>query len=228
MKHASALSVLALIAAGVALSVQFFGDEGVEAEPVREHAVRRDDSLQLKVDELAQENRLLRERLSLLESRPTTESAPRQGADAVTRAEFDALRDEVRGLLDRPAPLASSADTEDDAFKEQVATTLSQIRKDEAVAKVRANHEKRVERIDETMPKIDRWLELTPQQSSEMRSALLAQYERDAELARRWEEGEDDEVLGEIKRTDREAHIADVSAFLTPAQLETYSSRRGK
>ena len=52
------------------------------------------------------------------------------------------------------------------------------------------------------MPRIEAGLELAPDQSSQTRSALLARYDREAELTRCWEAGED--PIGEIKRSDRE------------------------
>ena len=59
-----------------------------------------------------------------------------------------------------------------------------------------------MERLDEAMPKIETLLELTQDQSGQMRSALLAQYDPEAELTRRWEAGEGPEILGEIKRDE--------------------------
>ena len=64
-------------------------------------------------------------------------------------------------------------------------------------------------------------------QSGEMRTALEARYEREADLTMRWEAGEATEALGEQKRTDYETHQADLALILTPEQLATYRSRRG-
>ena len=53
------------------------------------------------------------------------------------------------------------------------------------------------------------------------------EYEREADILRRWEEGEGDEVLGSMKLNDREVHRTELAAFLTEEQLETYLSRGG-
>ena len=60
-----------------------------------------------------------------------------------------------------------------------------------------------------------------------MRTALLNKFERESELIRRWEAGEDDEILGEQKASDRETLRVELSRFLSPEQLETYLSRGG-
>lgn len=181
-----------------------------------------------RVEELIVENQALRKRLSALELQPVASSGSRTPVDAgyVAQEEFDAFRDEMLEALAGSKAMAAKLASGPDGFKDQVASTLSEIRKDEAFGKVRAWQEKRLDRLDQTMPKIETWLELTTNQSGKMRSALLAQYDREAELTRRWKAGEDAEVIGEVKRSDREAHITDLSGFLTPAQLERYSAQR--
>ncbi len=187
-----------------------------------------DRSLALRVDELVAENKALHDRLLALELRPLAAAGSRAPAieDFVPREEFEAFRDEVHGALKDQSELATRLAKDPEGLKQQVASALTDVRRDEAVSKVRAKREGELERLDETMPKLEQWLGLTPDQSSEMRSALLAQYDRDAELIRRWEAGEDAEVLGELKRTNAESHSSDLSAILTPDQLETYSARR--
>lgn len=143
--------------------------------------------------------------------------------DPVTQEEFDAFRDEVREALAGGKALAAELTTGPEGFRDQVAESLTEILRDEAADKVRTWQEERLERLDETMPKVETWLELTPSQSDQMRSALLAQYDREAELTRRWEAGEDPVVLGELKLSDREAHLAQLELFLAPAQFESYS-----
>ena len=183
-----------------------------------------------RIEALTQRIRDLNERLSALELVPVAPPSSRSpGASTfVSREEFDSLRREVLKALSGRGTAASKGDSASDEFRDQVAATLSEIRKAEAVRNVRAKQESQIERLNERMPKIEGWLELTPDQSTRMRSALLAQYDRDAELTRRWEEGESDEVLGEIKRTNRETHLTELGQILTPAQLETYSLRGGK
>lgn len=183
------------------------------------------DASSPRLDALVEENQRLRERLVALEMRASAGESRRAPleADRVTREEFEALRDELRAALEG-APAAALAGAPE-AFEERVASTLIELRRQEAVEKVRGWQEERIEQLDETLPKIESWLELTPAQSDRMRSALLTQYDREAELTRRWEAGEDPEVLGEVKRQDREAHFEDLSRFLGQDQLERYSER---
>ncbi len=230
MKNPLVLALLALVLGGAALVLSLLNRpphgfrEG--AEPV---ALSPDDSLALRVDELVEENRGLRDRVAALEMVPVPVAGARvvAGGEWVAREEFDAFRDEVRAAL---AELGSVAKVGADpaALKDSVASALTEVRREEAVGKVRAKQEARLERLDQTMPKMESWLELTPQQSDRMRSALLAQYEREAELTRRWQAGEDPEVLGELKRGDRETHRAELSGFLSAEQMERYTGSGGK
>ena len=182
-----------------------------------------------KSELLSEEIQILRERITALEMAPVEPLGSRTQAAGtlVEREEFDAFKESVREALAGRGAMAAKFESESEAFKDQVATTLNEIRKDEAVLEVRAKQERQIERLDASMPKIENWLALTPDQSTRMRSALLAKYDRDAELTRRWENGEDSEILGEIKRTNRETHLTELGQILTPSQLETYSSRGG-
>ncbi|MFT7678291.1 MAG: hypothetical protein ACI8QC_002277 [Planctomycetota bacterium] len=188
------------------------------------------DHIAARVDELIEENRVLRERLTALELQPISNSGSRAPVSAgfVSQEEFDAFRKEMHEALEGDGGGVAKLASGPAGFKDQVASTLSEIRKEESVGQVRAWQEKRLERLDEAMPKIESWLELTSTQTSKMRSAILAQYDRETELTRRWEAGEDEEVIGEVKRSDREAHLSELGGFLTPSQLERYSARGGK
>lgn len=222
------LAAIALAAAALASSLLDRAPSALqESRPPVGSARESSDSLAGRVEELTKENRVLRDRIEALERRPL--DAPREPVPLafVAQEEFDAFRDEVRELLYGGPAIASEIGAGSESFKEQVASTLSEIRKEEAVGKAREWQEGRVERLDETMPKIESWLELSPYQSDQMRSALIAQFDREADLTRRWEAGEDPAVLGEVKRSDREAHLAELSGFLTAEQLESYSAGGG-
>ena len=106
-------------------------------------------------------------------------------------------------------------------FREYVRTTLSEIRKEEAADKLR-ELKQQVAKLDETMPALEDWLELTPQQSDKMRSVLLTQWDREAEYLRLWEQGADEEILGELKVSDQKAHSNELAGFLTEEQVQTY------
>ena len=187
------------------------------------------ESLVEHVRELAAENMALRERLGALEldQVPSGSARAAVGSGLVSQEEFEAFREEVRLALEKKGSASAQLAKNPEVLKGQVASALHDIRKAESVGKVRAFAEGRLERLDESMPKMEDWLGLTSDQSAKMRTALLAQYDREAELIRRWEAGEDDQVLGELKRSDRERHMTELSGFLSPGQLETYSSGGG-
>jgi hypothetical protein len=188
-------------------------------EPGAPATLAPDAELLAQVERLAFENNALRERVHELELRSEART-PAEGV--VTRHELDALREEVRGWL-----AGLDVQGEPSEFKEQVAETLSAIRKEEKFEAVRKGQEKRLDRLDDDVAKIEEWLELSPFQTGEMRTALLAQYDREDELRRQWEEGVEDEVLGEQKAADRLSFRTEVEAFLSVEQAETFWERLG-
>jgi len=234
MKTPLVLSLLAIVIATATFvsSLVGGGSEG-RRDAVELPAASGPDlgaALDLRVEELAEENRALRERLALLELRPEPAPAMRTPVTdgLVPRDEFEAFRDEVREALALKSPSGLKGPVGAAGLKEEVVQALGEVRKAEAAEKVAKWREGRVDRLDETMPKLEASLGLTSAQSAQMRSALLAQYDREAELTRRWQAGEDPEALGEIKGTDRETHLAELSGILTPEQLESYTTRRNR
>lgn len=111
-------------------------------------------------------------------------------------------------------------------FRAYVESTLSEVRQQEAAAKINAL-EARAARMDATMPTMENRLGLTPHQSNKMRSVLLSQLDREAEYVRLWAKGADEEILAELKKSDREARLEELTGFLTQAQLATYASSEG-
>jgi len=185
-----------------------------------------------RLEELAAENRALGERLARLEIRPAPAAARRAPLPTglVTREELETFRDEVLAALGQPRSATGSPGTptgsvERKDLREYVSEALTEIRKEEAAARFPSLEERAAE-LDETMPKLEAWLDLTREQSGRMRSALLSQYEREADVLRRWQEGADARVLATMKRDDREVHLAELAEILTPEQLEAYASRR--
>jgi hypothetical protein len=177
-------------------------------------------ALSARVDALVEENEQLRMSLATLESRPTPVSrAPVDGF--VTKSEFEAFEKEIRAALSSRDALAS----EPEELKEQVADLLIDLRKEEAIAKVRDYQEKRSARLDEDVAKLTEWLELNGYQANEMRTILASQYEREDDVRRLWEDGADDELLGERKRSGREQFHDDLAVTLTPGQLDTFWTR---
>jgi len=231
MKGPLIVSLVALALSAVAVTSMLRGpealepDEGLSALPAPGPEVE----LLARVEALSEENSELRERLTKLELRPAAQKREPAMQGFATVEEVDVLRSELAALreeLASPDMLPARPIEASPAFKDQVASTLTQLRKQERVDKVRSQLDRRLEHLEETMPKINEWLGLSAHQSNEMRSALLARYDRESELVRRWEAGEDPELLGEVKVADREAHRNDVRAFLTPDQLATYESRQ--
>ena len=102
------------------------------------------------------------------------------------------------------------------------ADALSDIRREEAISKVREYQEARTARLDEDLGKMEDWLELTPYQVEEMRGVLLAQYEREDEQRRMWEDGEGDEILEERKASDGALFWEECERILAPEQYATF------
>ncbi len=177
-----------------------------------------DAELVRRVEDLAQENRRLRERLVALELAPAPARVPVDGF--VSREELEALRTELLAAA-RPSPLAELV-AEPEQLKEQVASALIDLRKEERVEKVRSFQQNRSARLDEDVARLTEWLELDDYQADRMRDVLLAQYEREEEVRLMWEDGVDDETLGRHKQEAGERFWADASEVLTPVQFERF------
>lgn len=178
-----------------------------------------------RLDALAAENRALRDRLSMLELRRAAEGrAPALAAEGyVSREDFDSFRAE----LERSLAGLGALPRESGVFEERVADALTTIRQEERVEAVRGRQEQRLQALDDTVRQLERRLQLTPFQSGRMRSALLDQYARDEALIQQWQDGADDQTLGELKRGNAEALRNDLSGFLTQQQLEAFGNRGG-
>ncbi len=177
----------------------------------------RDSGLLEAIDDLLAENMQLRRRIEVLENTP--EPIVRDPVDGyVSQQTFEAFQKEVRGALAQQ----SDATVEPEEFKGQIAGALIDIRRQEACDKVRPYQETREARREEDLEKMADWLELSPHQVEGVRGVLLTQYDREQEQRRLWEEGGDEEVLGELKRTDGEAFDADLRGILTDEQRETF------
>jgi hypothetical protein len=180
------------------------------------------------VRELGEENRDLRDRVAMLELRQQPAQRDPAG-DFVLEQDFLAFSDEVRAWMagtagsgeDRPqVPIAPE-------LKSQVAAALQDIRKEEQVAKVRKNLDREAADIDQRVAKVSEWLELDTYQEDQVRVILADKARRDRELVQMWEDGVDDEVLGEAKRTNARELLASFQRILTPGQYETFEARFG-
>ena len=199
--------------------------------PAGPAADANDSELLARLERLEQDQHQLLERLEM----ETPDAGPRRTAldpagDWVTRAELDGLLGALEARMaqiDRSTAPALEFDGTRETFDARVATALATIRKQEKVDGLRDYQRKRAERIDEDMARIDSWLGLAQPQSAALRTALLAQYEREDEQRRLWEEGADPEYVGELKRADRELFRAEAERALDPEQYQTFWNRAG-
>ena len=225
MKSSTAWLLTLPIAAGVgalvALSLGPRRDASADPAPATLPA-ESDRELVARIDALVNENLELRERLAVLETRPEPAARTAVG-DYVELAEFEAFREQV---LEALAGVDSQA-LQPQTFDKKVADALTAIRKEEQFEKVRKSQEQRTKRLDDDVEKVTEWLELDTRQASRMRSALLAQYDREDEVRRLWEEGADDELLGDRKRESGELFRQDLDSFLSVEQSEQFWERVG-
>ena len=182
-------------------------------------------------------------RLDALEQReprtmraPVTSVAPgaHGGPDVEElRRDIDALTDRLESLTAKlDARLGAPASAGDPiqapaGFKNQVASAMEEIRREELEEQLLAKQEAQRAEIDDRVEQLGEWLQLTPYQSTGMRDAVVAQYDRNAELLRLWQAGASDEDLGERKRENRDVHRAEVEALLSADQFEAYWDREG-
>ncbi len=177
--------------------------------------------LRERLDAVVAENRNLRDRLAMVEARPADTRVP--VGDGVTKAQLAEVREEIIAWVNER--MAERADSPE--FIAHIAGALEDIRKGEKVDEVRQYQEKRNARLDGDVAKIQWWLTLDSAQPENMRTALQLQYEREERVRQLWEDGADDELLGEEKRTAGEDFQRDLAEFLTEDQLTTFWSRIG-
>jgi len=90
--------------------------------------------------------------------------------------------------------------------------------------KLEAQREADLEVLEVRMMKFEDQLGLDRRSSDALRGALLTHFEREAEWARRWSDGED---VSELKASDTAALQAELEQILTPDQLEQYHAMNG-
>ncbi|MEM7307039.1 MAG: hypothetical protein AAF682_10240 [Planctomycetota bacterium] len=224
MNRTLIISSLALVVSFAGAATSLLRGSGQQTAPTQAAAIRPEVDFGARLDALVDENRALRKRLDALELRPAAAPAAERTPVLTGLAkteELDALRQELLQALEQ-RPALDAALLSEPEMKDQLAETLAEIRHEEAVEGVLRYQEKRLEALEETMGKVNGWLELTPAQSTSMRAALLAGYERGEEVTERWRAGDSDEVLGQLKADNRELLIEELSGFLSPTQLEAF------
>ena len=174
-----------------------------------------------RIAELADESRALRNRIAMLESRPAAAQRVPVAVASVSPKELDAFKEEVQAELETLST-SSIASTEGQVLEEKIAVYLDKARMEEKVERAAGYRAKREANLEGDVDKMTTWLDLTQNQADSLRSTLILQSEREAELLRLWEEGADDQVLGEMKAADGQAFQDELSGFLSTDQLETY------
>lgn len=177
---------------------------------------------------LVEENRALAARLAFVENQPLSQMRLPVDTDWVPRSEFLALQDEFRAITKAISnPSAPNVDLAHPRFRGQLETALGDIRKGEMVNRAKTSQEKRAAALEPALATMQTQLGLNQSQVSEMRTALESKMVRDADLTQRWEQGEDNQALGQLKRDNRTTHQAELQRILTPSQLEQLRAQRG-
>lgn len=217
MKATLAVAGFALLLSALALGLVL---QGPAAPIVREAGPPAVEQVALagQVAALQAENRRMGERIALLEARPAADQRAPVLDEFVTRTELREFGEGLRSELGAQGAPGAEAKN----LKEQVADSLSEIRKQESIESLRKYQENRLAHVDDVLAKIEPWLQLAPGQTRALRTALLASYEREAEQLRLWERGTDPKLLAERKLSDQETLRTDLGAILTPAQFDLY------
>jgi hypothetical protein len=176
---------------------------------------------------LTEANRALSARVAFLESQPVNAVRLPAAGDWVSREEFMALQEELRSATKSLAKQSGpSIDLANPQVREQLGTALEEIRNSEFADKVEAAQQYRAANLEPMLAKLQTQLGLNQSQVTQMRGALESKMTQDADLTRRWEEGEGAEVLGQVKADNRVAHQSELARILTASQLEQHQERR--
>lgn len=167
-----------------------------------------------QLDALRAENTKLSERISDLELRPM----PTERISAIDTSEFE---DEVRAWMESMEEGDGSTPV---ALQVKVEEVLTSIREQEQFHEQQIKLQRRDEFISGTIAKIAPDLGLTQYQMDEMNRSWIAKSEADAELGRLWNEGIDRENIGELKSANETDHQANLQAFLSAEQYDSYTA----
>lgn len=175
---------------------------------------------------------VLLDRLTALEARERAlsqeialwRSAPAPSPRAPAEGQYASLADleSLRNRLDAELAARKATPVRQEEFRDQVEDALTTIRKQESVTAMRGYQEKRRARLDTDVGTISSKLRLSSHQADQMRAALDAQYVREDEQLRLWEEGVPKEEIGARKQADGEQFARDVGQFLDKDQLEQF------
>ena len=236
MKNPLIVSLLALVLSAAALATMLVNQSATEARegaPLLPIAAPEAD-LVARVESLGEENRELRDQVAMLENELLDRIATLEGREDssarvpvggyVPVAEFEALRDEMRTALAGGGALPADSP----AFKEQVADTIVDLKREQAIKDSQKNLENRSGRLSEQLPDFAEKLGLTHLQESEMQKALGAHYAKEAQYGVLYAEGMPRVEIGEQKQDDLQALSDALGGILSPAQLQAYLSLQGR
>jgi len=168
----------------------------------------------------------LRARLDSLDAGalPPDAAAPaRVPADGDTRSRLDRLEAE----LDELALRVDALSIRSRPTTEAVADAIEELEKERRVAKAEAELGRDRESIDERVTAWADWLDLDTVQTERLRTAFLAQSERDNELLLSWAAGTDEDAIRDMKRQNAEIHVQEIEQILNPDQLARFREKRG-
>jgi hypothetical protein len=221
MRTALAVSLLALSLSLVALALALTAPPSVQHRTVEPPAPPPADAPAFaRLDALGDELVELRLRLAELESRDDSAERRLATEGLASKEELERLRADLDSGLARAV--------QSPELQRQISEALVELRRQGTSAKVRAQHERRREGLEQELRKVEQWLQLEPRQVDGMRAALLAQIQREEELARLSEQGLDDASLGARKASLRDAFQADLQHVLTEQQLESYLGKTAR
>jgi len=133
---------------------------------------------------------------------------------AVTKEDLAALTEQLEArIAERSTPKA---------LQDQVADTLHAVRKEEREVRARKNANARRAGREKRLVQISEKLNLSTQQTEDLRLEFEARALRNAEVKRVWEETP--ELIGPVKTSAFEAHQEALRLIFTPQQLETYQA----
>ncbi|QDU66734.1 hypothetical protein Pla86_18090 [Planctomycetes bacterium Pla86] len=175
-----------------------------------------------RVNQLAAENRDLRERLDALELRPVSSARVAVSPDAASSEDLDALRAELlAALTERDAGTTDGA-ADPARFRERVAAAIEELEHEEGVEKWLSRLAAERSTIETVMPRLAEDLGITSDQAERLASVLHAKVAREEDQARLWRDRVDKEVLADRARADKETFVDELGQVLTPDQVERY------
>ena len=158
---------------------------------------------------LQKANAELLRRIAALEQRPVPTSNFSE-TSSVTKEDLAKLTERVEGHLIELRR------------RDQVANTLQAVRKEETAARAQRKAAARRAGMAQRLERISQELNLSTQQSEDLRLEFEARALRNEEVKRVWEETP--ELIGPVKTAAHEAHQTALGRIFTPQQLETYQA----